>query len=183
MTKFSIKYRNPSDFNLFLSFKHFSFEYENLYFSNNRSHSTGALMRAVNPVRAGTCSFQPSHLTLSRYYYFIFYSSSFYLFSLSLLPRLRCVWWLALLDKPLSPTLIPRPSVFSHPLLPTHPSPVSHTLPPFDSASPRRHATFDFHAREDDDAAAAAAERRAKCRSKSLPYYFAWQDRFLCTQR
>lgn len=42
-------------------------------------------MRTVNPVRAGTRSFQPSHLTSSRYYYFIFYSS-FYLFFFSFVP-------------------------------------------------------------------------------------------------
>lgn len=141
------------------------------------------LMRTVDPVRAGTRSFQPSHLTLSRYYYFIFYSS-FYLFFFSLLSRLLRAKPRLVARAARQTTFThshPRPSVFSHPLLPTHPSPVSHTPPPLDSASPRRHATFDFHAREDDDVA--AAERRAKCQSKSLPYYFARQDRFLCTQR
>lgn len=70
-------------------------------------------MRTVNPVRAGTRSFQPSHLTLSRYYYFISYSS-FYLFFL-FCPACSApsrVWWLALLDKPLSPTLSPVPPSF-----------------------------------------------------------------------
>lgn len=121
-----------------------------------------------------------SHLTLSRYYYFIFYSSFYLLFCpLSLLPRLRqaasggsyCS------TNHFHPLSSPRPSVFSHPLLPTHPyiPSISHSsVIRFSLTATPRHATFDFHAREDDDDdATAAAERRAKCRSKSPPYYFA----------
>lgn len=109
------------------------------------------------------------HLTLSRYYYFIsfssFYLPSSFVFFFSLFASLvpSRVWWLALLDKPLSPTRPRRPTrpthtphtqrVSSYPLLPTHPSPCL-TPPPLDSASPRRHATFDFHEKDDDEAAA-----------------------------
>lgn len=124
---------------------------------------------AANPLRAETELLPPSILhyraiiilspLVASIFHLLFppFFSSFSPRSLVAPSRAR-VWWLALLDKPLSPTRPrqpPTPGVFSYPLLPTHPSPCL-TPPPLDSASPRRHATFDFHEKDDDDDAAAS---------------------------
>jgi len=111
---------------------------------------------------------------ISRYYYFIF-RSGFYL-SLSLFPSFfpsrlpgrapggsRC-------STNHFHRLIPfRLGRLPRPLLPTHPSPYL-TPPPLDSASPRRHATFDFHEDEDDggDDDDAAASRKVPVEESPL---------------
>lgn len=111
---------------------------------------------------------------------------SFPLYFFSFSPRLlqaARVWWLALLDKPLSPTRPRRPSPPHTQSFPIrfcrhiHPrvSLRRHSIQPRRDATPRSISTR--------RTTTTTLQRRAKCRSKSLPCYFARQDRFLCTQR
>lgn len=142
-------------------------------------------MRAVNPVRAGTRSFQPppilhyrAIIILSSTVAFIFFFSS-----LPFAPLAPSrVWWLALFDKPLSPTLIPVPPSFPirsyRHIHPQYLTLLRHSIQPRRDATPRsistRERTTTLLLLQN---VAQSAGRRVSLTTSPR------QDRFLCTQR